>query len=179
MFFIRLFGFACLATSCAPTFRALCETRCGLALTGYNSSRPDAGIYSGDLPDGWTCKDFQEAEDAAYARFKLTSESRLNGKQGDLCTNIRGWSVTVHPATAWVSSLGDGIYGQTFCAQNLLEIGNTKNLKETSLYHELVHVAQKCNPSQPPDRGEDEDHADWTRNGVRAALKDLYEQNLP
>lgn len=150
------------ATACAPTGAfdtVLFESPCGMR---YLGSWPDAGSPTLEAAT------FAKAEFVVMDSFYRDDLFGLNYEQ--MCDAVWGWRLYTSNESAWIDERGRGVFGLTHCGFAVMQLGKDP-IAYTAYPHELAHVLQRCDPSQPEDPGTDREHADWYRRGVYAAIE--------
>lgn len=137
-----------LVTACgAPPVPAVCVTRCGLRLTG-------------EPPPGWTCEALQAVEDGVVAAFPQALDPRLSR----VCAALSGWELTVMRTPTWVEPRrGVEVDGLTNCSSGTTAVGAAPPT-QSSLPHELAHVAQDCRATCEVDG--DDGHGCWKEDRI-------------
>lgn len=113
----------------------------------------------------------------------LTTDYRFN-EPLDVCQRMVGFRIYTKEENNWPDPYGrkypDGhtlmVAGLTSCINKTIEIGSPPlgDWNKTSLVHELFHVAQGCAALLPATGGMDDDHANWSRDGINDAIEKAY-----
>lgn len=158
---------ACACASLGPP-PTRCVTRCGLMLVG-DIPKPSDFSYG----PGWTCAEFQRAEDESLRAFKVVVDPRFRAA----CAALKGYRVSVNPAVSWESSYGNGpISGETHCAFQNLDVCNLPPVQST-MTHELGHVIQRCEsrgPEDYADHNDDDTHSNWGSDRIWGAIASVH-----
>lgn len=124
-----------------------------------------------------TSSSLLEAVSQAIYKATQTTDNRLQDA-AENCSAMRGYVVKVRPQVTWEMEAGKNfvvsVSGVTYCMSRLVEIGQPTDMargwRATALVHELFHVMQNCSSPGPSDIDQDEDHANWTRDGIKDAI---------
>lgn len=112
--------------------------------------------------------------DAALNAASLTTDFHLMYAE-DNCRRLVGYTVYTKPMYGWKDPYDRGfsVSGLTWCSSKTIVVGTPgdKNWNRSSLVHEIFHGMQNCQPPQPPDVGNDTDHANWIRDGIFDAIE--------
>ena len=148
-------------TGISPT---LFRSPCGLDIRGYT----DGGVH-----ELWTQASVAAFEDRILDEFQFIGDARFKRK-ANVCKLLNGWQIWLHPQGCWVDRWGREVCGLTDCLYKLSQVGAIPGLNDGpdrgSLAHELAHAVQRCSPVLPVDPDLDEDHANWTRDGIYDAI---------
>lgn len=114
---------------------------------------------------GYSCEDFNTVEREYMSLLPSSEAMRLDWNR------VRGYNVKLHSGGRFITWWGQKVSGFTVCAFKEIEIGVfPPHVARSSYGHELLHAAQDGWAVQPIDKGEDADHANWTRDGFRATM---------
>ena len=100
--------------------------------------------------EGWTCREFQLAEDAVLERFGRTFDPRLADPSW-----LRGYDVVLKDEAVFNTVIGE-VTGLTVCMTKTMEIGRSSPL--WVLPHEMAHAMQGCAARTPDEDGFDVAH---------------------
>jgi hypothetical protein len=149
--------------TCTPTYSPT-HTRCELILAGNWDGTEGSNFLD--------INGLKEAESRFLAAVPLVSDKSVN-KADNACRMLHGVKVFVantqnfiHPWTL------EKVSGYANCGGRNLVIGTPPSGRwaDSSLTHELFHIAQGCEPIQPATDGQDSDHANWVRDGIINAI---------
>lgn len=147
-------------TSCGPA-NPHCITDLGVFITSMENGDPI-------IEPGYSCEDFNRVEKEYMARIPSNENTRVDWSR------VKNYQVKLHHGGRFVTWWGQKVSGFTVCAFKEIEIGVFPPHAARSSYgHELLHAAQDGWAVQPVDHGEDDDHANWTRDGFRATMNDV------
>lgn len=156
-----LFSLAVLSVFSSGCVAPLCVTRNGLQFQGARDS------YI--VPESWSCSAIQEVEDGITSRLPQFKASGL-----------QGYALTIVDPATDTDPWGRKVRGYTRCSTKEMVVwGYPVHPSFSSLGHETVHAMQQCAPRLPVDPGHDEDHADWQREGIDAAIAELTASSHP
>lgn len=120
---------------------------------------------------------------AFFDVMTLTTDYRLS-EPIDVCQRMVGFRIYTRAEAGWVDPWGrthaDGrpiiVAGLTSCKNRTIEIGRPEsgNWSMSSLVHELFHLGQECEALMPATGGMDDDHANWSRDGINDAIERAY-----
>jgi len=153
---------------------------CGAHYNGTTCGITVAGDYDDRFAPSWlTNEKLQRVVDKAIEATSLTTDYVLMD-QTENCKAMQGYSVYTKDTVYW-ESYGRRVAGTTNCWTKIVIVNTPTDGNETmtSLVHELFHVMQKCNARAPIDKGLDEDHANWYRDGILWAIEGTKEYNYP
>lgn len=78
--------------------------------------------------------------------------------------------------THWFSDFNQAfVIGETFCLGRQMWINNV-SLNRSSITHEMFHVIQDCWSPLPVDKGADESHSNWIRDGIFDKIKAIQNE---
>lgn len=138
---------------------------CGVTLGG-DAEHPGPGTL--DYPT------LQQLTDAALDASSTATDMRFL-EPLDLCYAMQGYRVMTRSTPDFPDPFGrmNGdlpllISGYTECRSKTIVVGTPKDgdWRQSSVVHELFHVFQNCEALQPPDLGNDTDHANWIRDRI-------------
>ena len=134
------------------------ETPCKLIMRGGNTT--------GQEVQGWSYQALETIEAMAIQHGIVT------------CDQLAGYQVIVHLEGAYdPGGYPHLVNGTTYC--NFLMPRMEGDVYYPGvLFHEMHHVAQRCDAPGPRDPDEDPNHADWTRTGARAQIAAATEEYL-
>lgn len=148
---MRFISLLMLLTSCAG--HHTCISNCGIWL--------ESNKY-------WTCEELQDIEDRSMKAFQETLDPRLYS-----CRYANGYTLKQVDARSYIGNGGDPVSGETFCDHGIVVIGNARP-RESSFTHELVHVLQRCIPTEPYAGEVDSQeyyHSNWDRDKINEAIE--------
>ena len=119
----------------------------------------------------------REAIEAATEVATSTKDKRLSSAEAN-CSMLTGYTLQVRPTRTWEMLSSDGTFvqrvsGATYCFQQRIEIGDqvkNQGWKSTALVHEFFHAMQDCVTPKPTDVDQDDDHSNWSRDGIMQAI---------
>lgn len=142
--------FLVLTSSCAAP---LCVTKAGLRFNG--------GYNNYEVPESWSCSAIQEVESGMVSRLPQLNSS-----------NLASYQLTIIDPSTKTDPWGRKVAGYTRCSMGEMVVwGYPAHPALSALSHEIAHALQNCTAKLPIDPGKDEDHADWTREGIDAAIE--------
>jgi len=137
----------CLLFSCGAIPTALCPSTCGARMMGV--------LETGEMPEHWTCEDFQHAENML-----------VYGVDRRACAAVRNVEFYWEPGHPFYYG-ARSVAGVTFCDRNLVILSSLP--PNVSAYaHEVYHLIQGCAAPLPVDEGLDSQHANWNRANINA-----------
>jgi hypothetical protein len=151
------------AATCAPTYSPT-HTKCELILGGNWDGTPGDAFLS--------IQDLREAE-ARFLEVAATMHDKTGIKADNACSMLHGVKVFVAPTVNFTHPWTlEKVSGYANCDGRNLVIGSPTSgrWQESSLAHELFHIAQGCQAVQPATDGQDSDHANWVRDGITQAI---------
>lgn len=138
----------------------LFETQCGLRFLGGPRG-----------PGGWTRQRLQIAENESIKAMAGTSDTRLM-TPWVTCNKLDGVDIVLDES---MPDTWNAYTSQRYRRVHLRYILT----EDSSLTHELMHVVQDFTALNPPSDGEDSQHANWKRDGLRfAEWKGMHEYRL-
>ena len=150
-----------LLTSCGAHYA---QTNCGISV---------AGDYDDRFGESWLTPELlQVGVDKAIAATASTTDYTLMD-QTENCKAMQGYNVYTKK-TVYFENFGRRVAGFTNCFTKIIVINTPEVLRveNSPLVHELFHVMQRCSARPPVDKGLDEDHANWYRDGIVWAIED-------
>lgn len=153
---MKLIPFLLLLSCATPT------TICGLSAYG-------SALYA--RPGMFTLEVLQEAEDATLPALQAYATDPRFASQLDMCASLKGWQVA-HEWEQNFVSYGRKVSGVTMCNLKTAIVGTPPNgdWRSSALAHELVHILQNCKARLPNEDDNDEDHANWDKDGIQRAI---------
>lgn len=162
---MRLFALSLLLVGCAPIEHGINPrqflTTCGVDFRGY----PD-----GSSNEAWTQESLSAFEERMINEFSFRVLDPRFRDRKKVCESMKLWKVWLHPDGCWIDRWGRNVCGITDCTLGVVQVGALRDATETpgttAYAHEMAHVIQRCNATQPPDQGQNADHANWTRDHI-------------
>jgi hypothetical protein len=116
--------------------------------------------------DTWlTLADLQAAETKLLDAIDLVAFDPKLKSRANNCAALNGWVVNVHSSNRWrYPGIDYEVSGLTWCLMKTSTIDTPQNevsWQRSSLAHELVHAAQRC---------EDREHINWAKYQLFQAI---------
>lgn len=167
-------------SSCYAPPPARFQTRCGMRFLG---TYPEGGPLF-----GWNREALQYAEDRTLQVF--TAEVRdPHFTWTEICMALGGIQLFVHPDDSFAKDtynqylnppptsqmtpeqLDYQVAGISDCNAGYMVLADLGMVYKSAFSHEAAHFVQRCNAPAPKDRGVDEDHSNWRRDGIYDATE--------
>ena len=121
-----------------------CVTTCGVTIVGESVD----------------CAEFQRLEDELMRRLPVAGA----------CSRLAGYTAVALPGRTSTHE-GRSVEGWSDCAWRTVYFhADWWKPWRTAFVHELTHAVQDCRTPLPVDVGQDDEHADWGRTGIAAAV---------
>jgi hypothetical protein len=116
-----------------------------------------------------THADLERVIAVATALGNGTADSRLHDVSED---RLDGYTVFTMASHVWTLDDGRRVMGWTSCQTRTIVVGTPPSgvWENSALVHELFHAFQGCDGILPCDAELDPTHANWTRDGLFAAI---------